>query len=391
MLQTRDPNVDEVACSMLREGALRIDVNASTSAGDVAAAIAAVATSGGGCVVLAPSDSDPASVAAVRRLIAEARELLRPRTVVGDVERVDDGERPVVVVHVVGRHRDHGPATVIEPDGTSKVYVRDGDRVEALTVADSLKLLRHAGLAPDELRPVVEQLAGPAIHPGRAGRVCAALGIAQGGFDDLRKLGAVEPWAPGWVFTVAGLVALAREPGSLLTAARILVRRLPGGVEEVDEVGMAPATSLYLNDGVEAALETLGDLLRPMKVYPGDRALREALVNAVSHRSYAPEHLGKPIIVEVHFDGVRISNPGGALARVGMVDSDGPTGAYRRNPRLHHLLKLLGLCEGQGLGVRQLREPDRKSGFFPAEFTSSSGTFSVLLRVDPDAKLGRRR
>ena len=391
MLQVRDPNVDEVACSMLPEGTLRLNVSPGTSAGDVAAAVAAVANSGGGCVLLVPSESSSASTATLRKLLTQARELVRPRSVLGDAEQVDHGDQPTVVVHVVGRHPDHGPAVVVEPDGCWRVFVRQGEHVEALSDADASKLLRRAGVAPDELQPVLEQLASHAIHPGRAERICAAFGIAEGGFDDLRKLGAVEPWPPDHVFTIAGAVALAREPGSLLRAARITVRRLPGGVEEVDEVGMAPATSLYLNDGVEPALETLADLLQPMKVYPGDRALREALVNAVSHRSYAPEHLGKPIIVEVHFDGVRISNPGGALARVGMVDSDGPTGAYRRNPRLHHLLKLLGLCEGQGLGVRQLREPDRKSGFFPAEFTSSSGTFSVLLRVDPDAKLGRRR
>ena len=77
------------------------------------------------------------------------------------------------------------------------------------------------------------------------------------------------------------------------------------------------------------------------------RAVREAVVNAFSHRDYT--QLGR-VLVQMDEDGMTISNPGGLIEGVTVQNilNVSPRG---RNPALADALKRIGLAERSGRGV----------------------------------------
>ena len=82
------------------------------------------------------------------------------------------------------------------------------------------------------------------------------------------------------------------------------------------------------------------------------RAIREALVNAFSHRDYAK--MGR-VRVALSDDGLTIANPGGFIEGVSIKNllTAEPHG---RNPLLADILKRIGLAERTGRGIDRIFE-----------------------------------
>ena len=301
--------------------------------------LAALAHAGGGVL---EAGTSPARVDQVRAI-------LRPDPVVN----VDDRGsllRPQVLITVRGRPRSHGPVVVMPVRGERQVYVHGKllGAVRALPECEIVAWRRFAGDHPDELAPTT--LPPNVICAANVERVKKRLALGGITPNVLRRLGALCTSRRGRVITIAGLVALTQHPGSVLTAAQIVVERYACGVEEQVSARYAPASNRVVNLWVGAALDELPTYLPALAGTRIGPFLKEAILNAVAHRSYAPAHLHEPVRVQLFTDGIRVVSPGSALARVRVDGERGPVATYCRNPRLMSLLAALGLSEGQGRG-----------------------------------------
>ncbi len=109
-------------------------------------------------------------------------------------------------------------------------------------------------------------------------------------------------------------------------------------------------------------------------------ALREAMINALSHRDYYES--GATIVVAVYDDRVEISNPGGLLPQV--AENFGHK-SLSRNPFIFSLFTRMQLVEKVGSGIPRmiglmkefgLNEPIfSKDGIFSISFPKTIGKF----------------
>ncbi|MBR4400850.1 MAG: putative DNA binding domain-containing protein [Synergistes sp.] len=117
------------------------------------------------------------------------------------------------------------------------------------------------------------------------------------------------------------------------------------------------------------------------------RAVREALVNAFSHRDYSK--MGN-VRVAVSDDGLTIANPGGFIEGVSIKNllTAEPHG---RNPQLADALKRIGLAERTGRGIDRIYEGSLIFGRpIPDYSASTSVTVSLLIqRSKPDRQIAQ--
>ena len=105
------------------------------------------------------------------------------------------------------------------------------------------------------------------------------------------------------------------------------------------------------------------------------RALREALVNALMHRSYRVQ---APVQVIRYANRLEIRNPGFSLKS---PDHLGEPGSMPRNPHIAAVLHETRFAETKGSGIRAMREAMDKAGLVPPLFESDRGQdqFSTLF------------
>jgi ATP-dependent DNA helicase RecG len=107
-------------------------------------------------------------------------------------------------------------------------------------------------------------------------------------------------------------------------------------------------------------------------------ALREALVNAVAHRTY--EDAGRKIFVRVFSDRIEIASPGyplKPLTHVRLLRGD-----YRpcsRNPLISQSLAMLSLMEQRGTGFARMRDAMLDHGLDELKISQQDGFFVVTL------------
>lgn len=115
------------------------------------------------------------------------------------------------------------------------------------------------------------------------------------------------------------------------------------------------------------------------------RALREAIINAFSHRDYTK--MGR-VRIAITDEGVRISNPGGFIEGVSIKNllTAEPHG---RNPQLADALKRIGLAERTGRGIDRIFEGSLLYGNPLPDYTNSTTvTVSLFIpRSHPDKQL----
>lgn len=111
----------------------------------------------------------------------------------------------------------------------------------------------------------------------------------------------------------------------------------------------------------------VGDI--PVKV------LREALINAVAHRSYA---IQADVRVFVHPDHVEIRNPGGLMPGVDLEDPE----HIPRNPSLCNLLFDAGLIERYGYGIKMMRSTLDEHEDIKLDIQTRPGIFKLIISID---------
>lgn len=116
-------------------------------------------------------------------------------------------------------------------------------------------------------------------------------------------------------------------------------------------------------------------------------ALREALVNAVYHRSY--EDMPEPVKVYLYPDRMEIISYPGPVPGIEVKHLEGPAPlppVPARNRRIGELLKELRLAEGRGTGIPKVRRMMEQNGSPPPrfDFDAARSYFRVTLPVHPE-------
>jgi ATP-dependent DNA helicase RecG len=195
------------------------------------------------------------------------------------------------------------------------------------------------------------------------------------------KYGTYAPTAAAWLL-------FARQPAGRYVQSEILadayddtrISGRPKGQTTID----AP-----LPRALEQALKFIDDhTFHPRRVvglnnlrldeYPV-AALREALVNAVAHRSY--EDRSRKVIVRVFSDRVEIASPGYPPQPLTLAKLR--KGGYRpcsRNPLIAQTLATLGVMEQRGSGFARMRDAMLNHGLEAPEIAQQDGYFVVTLR-----------
>ena len=112
-------------------------------------------------------------------------------------------------------------------------------------------------------------------------------------------------------------------------------------------------------------------------------AIREAIVNAVSHRDYFER--GAHTVVEIFDDRIEISNPGGLVK--GLSSDDFGKKAIRRNPLIASMLHRTGFVENLGTGINKIKTLVRDASLPRPEFRFNNFFTIVLKRpITPPTK-----
>lgn len=220
--------------------------------------------------------------------------------------------------------------------------------------------------------------------------------------------------------TAAGLLLFGRRPGDHYPQCEILVDAF-----QDTKISGKPRGQLTVNAGILGAIDEVLAFIdkhtfHPTRVvginnitldeYP-ERALREALINAVAHRNY--EDGSRKIIVQVFSDRIVVSSPGYAPSPLTLAKLR--RGNYRpcsRNPVIAQTLAALKLMEQRGSGFARMRDAmlnhgldaptyAQQDGYFVGSFYGPNGDFDrlklpadvpVLVPASIEAQLtGRQR
>lgn len=187
--------------------------------------------------------------------------------------------------------------------------------------------------------------------------------------------------------TAAALVLFGPRPADLFPQCQILV-----DAYDESRITGKPKGQLNINAPVARALETALKFIddhtfHPRRVvglnnlrldeYPV-AALREALVNAVAHRSY--EDRSRKVLLRIFSDRIEIASPGYAPQPLTLAKLR--RGGYRpcsRNPLIAQTLATLGVMEQRGSGFARMREAMLNHGLDEPLLAQQDGFFVVTL------------
>ncbi|OTA26703.1 AAA family ATPase [Alloscardovia macacae] len=115
------------------------------------------------------------------------------------------------------------------------------------------------------------------------------------------------------------------------------------------------------------------------------RAVREAIVNAYSHRDYSK--MGR-VRIALTDDGLTIANPGGFIEGI-QLDNLLDAEPHGRNPLLSGVLKRIGLAERTGRGIDRIFESSLIYGNSLPDYTKSTSAHVSLFipRSNPDPQM----
>lgn len=211
--------------------------------------------------------------------------------------------------------------------------------------------------------------------------------------EDLYKaLGFVKEAENRLVPTIAGLLILGRTLGlkKHIPTHSASFQVLEGSKVKMNEDIHLPLLALieklgtYL-DAWNGENEIEMGLFRMSVPDFNKRAIREAIVNAFSHRDYTK--MGR-VRICLSDEGLTIANPGGFIEGV-TIDNLLTVEPHGRNPLLADALKRVGLAERTGRGIDRIFEGSLIFGrMLPDYSLSTTTTVSLLIpRCAPDLQL----
>ena len=145
----------------------------------------------------------------------------------------------------------------------------------------------------------------------------------------------------------------------------------------IDLIGNIEGAMEFLWKSLRARHELIPRTARRIDVLEiPEKALREALINAVIHTNYLEE--GTSVTVEVYDDRVEISNFGGLPARL-KKEQFGKK-SVRRNPLIADLMARAGYIERMGTGIKKMRDLVKAERLPPIKFEFDNFTTVTFYR-----------
>jgi len=275
--------------------------------------------------------------------------------------------------------KDEGlPAGALRRIGPSDVHCSDDDLMvlydgRNIETFDSSPLTQ-AGM---------DDLDADAIEDYRRERAKASHSAEELTWSDeelLRALNCVRQENGQWHPTVAGILLFGSKMAlrRLFPLMRIDYIRVPGkkwvpdpdsrfdSLELRDPLMkmVRRAQSAILDDMIEAFSLPEGEMQRQVNRAIPDRVIREAVVNAVMHRSYRQQ---QPVQIIRYSNRLEIRNPGYSLKN---EEHLGEPGSQNRNPKVAEVLHETRFAENKGSGVRVMRELMERANLTPPLFES---------------------
>ncbi len=368
--------------SIIRRGSLYVDVMPEPSAKPLAETLVAFANTDGGTVLLGVDEKGEVRsdlfVEDVDNLLREAQKLCHPIIRV-DMETIE--ERGGLAV------------AIVVPKGNDLYSVTDG-RFLVRTSAGNVPMdARHvmymaaskASLDYEQeiVRDATWEDLDPKIIEDYIARRQERLGrkIGETAKEQLRSLGVITPASD---ITVAGILLFGKDPQAFLPQSGITYVRFAGKEPQAQTLVREDFTG-PLAKMIEECWKVLLPQLRGSAVVRGLKreehyilpldAIREALVNAVSHREYRLR--GRRVEIRQFDDRLEIISPGSLPAYItvdNMVEEH-----FSRNSRIVRGLYQWKLIEELGLGVDRMYSLMTQEGHPQPEFVAPSDSSSVTV------------
>jgi len=343
-------------------------------------------SSGGVILIGVSDDGEPVGRELTPGLADDIHRVLRE---VNDPGTYDLGEisvdgRPVTTISVARRVRGFAQTS----DG--RVLVARGTRKDALLGAELQRFINERALTGFE-----ETDAGADLEQA-SDRLLEGLASAFG-WSEPRSVERLEERGlvirGGRRLTVAGALCLLDQPHRELGRTSVEVFRYRDGGEEYDRrveiVGPAgeqiERTSELVMAEIGEDTVVLGVRRHELPRLPR-RVVREAVANAVAHRSY--EQTGTPVRVEIRPEAVLVVSPGGLPEPV--TERNIRETQAARNVNLIAILRKLGLAENAGDGVDVMEDLMRDEMLDPPRFRDEGHRVVVTLPVRSTAAPSER-
>ncbi len=207
--------------------------------------------------------------------------------------------------------------------------------------------------------------------------------------DDLRNRGVLTEIDGALHPTLYGVLAFGKEPQRFPQTASFWVECVAyAGNDRATDVVLAGEGKGRLDEQVRRAVgwvrglgrfETYRGLVREDTPLVPEKALREAVVNAVVHRDYAIT--GSKVLLEVFSDRLEVTSPG-LLPNHMTVESVRAGGHPRsRNELMANYLLVMGLMEQRGRGWPVMRRAMREFNGTDVELMQDEGGKFVRVRL----------
>lgn len=341
-------------------------------------AVVAFSNADGGVVLIGVDDAgtivgrelSPSALDDIHRAIREARDPGRY-----SVHELDVGGRPVIVIAVARRVEGFSQTS------SGRVLVRRGTMKVALFGSELAQFINARSLQRFEETDAGLEL--DAADPELVAEVAAAFGWSQDTPERLTEHGLALRDGRDRL-TVAGALYLRSDPAEDLGKTFIELLRYPAEGGEYDRrIEIRGPLHRQLRRAVDEVMSELGSELVVLGVRRYDLprlpqvVLREAVANALAHRSY--EMQGTSVRIEVHPHVVRIVSPGGLPEPVTVANIRETQAA--RNYRVITVLRRFGLAEDAGRGVDVMVDSMLEEMLDPPIFEDSGHSVTVTLPI----------
>lgn len=360
-----------------------------------------VAEQGGAAILPAKGLTDPA-IEAAQKWIRGRCNVIDPVYQPVLSPEMHEGQRILVIWAPGSQARPHQAPDAAEKGAARKFFIRLGaDTVDADTQpALKMQLMQLTARVPFDDRRALQA----SVLDIRETKVREFLNDIGSGLVDekdtktlYRHLRIADPVNGHDAPRNVGLLFFSQDPEQWFPGSRIEVVQFAG-----DSSGNILEEKIFrqrpIHEQLRECLSFLENLsVRMIQKLPGriqaghwvsypSMALREALVNAVYHRSY--EGVQEPVKVYLYPDRMEIISYPGPVPGIDMKHLDGswplpPVPA--RNRRIGELLKELRLAEGRGTGIPKVRRTMAQNGSPPPrfDFDETRSYFRVTLPAHP--------
>lgn len=293
------------------------------------------------------------------------------------ISEVAVANRPVIAIQV--RRREEGFAQT--SDG--RVLVRRGGRNVALYGADLANFIQRRALRRFELSDTGIVLDD--ADSGLLGEVCAAFAWSPAAADLRDRLVEQGLLTREGTLTIAGALFLTDRLESLRQNKAIIeVRRYPNDGSDYDRrVEFAGPLHHQVRDATRFVVDELGNDVVVTGLYRHEVprlpevVVREAVANAVAHRSYEIHRTA--ILITLHPDRVTVSSPGGLPEPVTVATLRQAQAA--RNQDVIDVLRRFRLAEDAGRGIDVMEDTMRDALLDPPKFVDDGQTVRVELSL----------